>query len=224
VDEDHGQVQQARYELAGPVVGTTRLAQCEAAELVVDDHDPVCELLLHPGEAGRRGAATACCLGSAVDLEQGVLCHAEDRTVSVVKYARLEAERRFLLDALPDLADARVLRITDRYVHGTRMRLRVVHEGDSVVRKLGQKVPRSTSTNEHTTLYLDEAEHALLQALPADELSKTRYVLDGWAFDEHPTGLLLAETEDPGEPWFPYVREVTEDLAFTGAVLARGAR
>jgi hypothetical protein len=141
-----------------------------------------------------------------------------------VKYARLEVERRFLLDALPDLAGARVLRITDRYVHGTRLRLRVVHEGDSVLRKLGQKVPRSTSTNEHTTLYLDEAEHALLRALPADELSKTRYVLDGWSFDEHATGLLLAETEGLAEPWFPYVREVTEDPAFTGGVLARGAR
>lgn len=142
-----------------------------------------------------------------------------------MKYARLEVERRFLLAALPDLTGARQLRITDRYVHGTRLRLRLVEEdGQAPVRKLGQKVPRGVSTNEHTTLYLDSAEHLALLMLPADELRKTRWVLDGWAFDEHQSGLLLAETEGDGEPWFRYVCEVTEEVAFTGGALARGGR
>jgi hypothetical protein len=102
-----------------------------------------------------------------------------------VKYARIERERRFLLDGLPDLAGARVLRITDRYVDGTRLRVRTVEEdGCDVVRKLGQKIPTD---------------------------------------DVHASGLVLAETEGTGEPPFPYVREVTDDVEFTGAWLA-GAR
>ena len=59
-----------------------------------------------------------------------------------LKYAVVERERRYLLEALPDLPGARVLRITDRYLDGTRLRLRRVDEdGCAVVLKLGQKVP-----------------------------------------------------------------------------------
>jgi hypothetical protein len=142
-----------------------------------------------------------------------------------VKYARLESERRFLLAALPDLPVLRVLRITDRYVHGTRLRVRLVEEdGQEPVRKLGQKVrlaEDAPSVNAHTTLYLDAPEFALLAALPAAVLAKKRHFLgDGWVVDVHAGGLVLAETEGTGEPPFSYVREVTEELAYTGGALA----
>lgn len=142
-----------------------------------------------------------------------------------MKYAHLESERRFLLASLPPLDGARVLQIIDRYVHRSRLRVRLVEEaGQDPVRKLGQKErldESAPSVNAHTTLYLDEAEFQLLSALPAAVLRKTRYVLDGWAFDEHETGLLLAETEGPDEPWFGFTREVTDELAYTGGELAK---
>jgi hypothetical protein len=140
-----------------------------------------------------------------------------------VKYARIEKERRFLLDGLPDLPGARVLRITDRYVDGTRLRLRRVEEdGCDPVLKLGQKVPTDEGIA-HTTMYLDRDELNALLQLPAQELHKTRHLLDGWAVDLHPSGLVLAETEGDTEPPFAYVREVTDEVEFTGGALA-GAR
>jgi hypothetical protein len=139
-----------------------------------------------------------------------------------MKYAHVERERRFLLDALPDLSGARVLRITDRYLDGTRLRLRLVEEeGHPAVHKLGQKIRLDgVSTNAHTTMYLTAEEYAGLQHLPGRVLSKTRHLLDGWAFDVHDDGLLLAESEVAADPWFPFVREVTDDEAFSGGRLA----
>lgn len=142
-----------------------------------------------------------------------------------LKYAHVERERRFLLDALPDLAGARVLRITDRYLDDTRLRLRLVEEdGCAPVHKLGQKVRLdSVSTNAHTTMYLSSQEYAGLLQLPGRVLRKTRHLLDGWAFDVHESGLLLAETETDAEPWFPVSREVSDDEAFSGGRLAARA-
>lgn len=139
-----------------------------------------------------------------------------------LKYAHVERERRFLLAELPDLSGARVLRITDRYVEGTRLRLRTVEEeGHPTVHKLGQKIRlEGVSTNAHTTLYLSAAEHAGLTHLPGHELRKTRHLKDHWAFDVHEDGLLLAETETNQEPWFAYVREVTDEVELTGGRLA----
>ena len=142
--------------------------------------------------------------------------------MSSLKYAHVERERRFLLDALPDLRGARVLEIEDRYVDGTRLRLRTVREaGQPVVRKLGQKIRlEGVSVNAHTTLYLSEEEHRVLAVLPARVLRKTRHLKDGWAVDVHASGLLLAETEGDGEPWFAVGREVTDDPAYAGGALA----
>ena len=60
------------------------------------------------------------------------------------KYARVERERRFLLADLPARAAAATpRRITDRYLTGTRLRLRLVEhqDGGGCVYKLTQKVP-----------------------------------------------------------------------------------
>lgn len=139
-----------------------------------------------------------------------------------MKYAHLEREHRFLLDVLPDLSGARVLQITDRYVEGSRLRLRLVEEeGQEPVRKLGHKIRLNTvSTHAHTTLYLDAQEFALLEDLPATSLRKTRYLLGDWAVDVHASGLVLAESETAVVPPFPVVREVTSEVAFTGGALA----
>src|SRR5690349_11823117 len=96
-----------------------------------------------------------------------------------MKYAVVEREHRYvvLTAPAPSLA-VRTLHIDDRYLHGTRLRLRRVEEdGEPDVLKLGQKVrfdAHDPSALAHTTLYLDEGEYHTLVALPADRLRKTR--------------------------------------------------
>ena len=61
-----------------------------------------------------------------------------------LKYAVVERERRFLLASLPD-GVVSTKQIVDRYVTGTRLRLREVREDDgTVIRKLGHKVRLSS--------------------------------------------------------------------------------
>lgn len=149
-----------------------------------------------------------------------------------LKYAVVESERRFLLRSLPAGVE-RTTEIVDRYLVGTRLRLREVVDPDgSVVRKLGHKV-RLTDGPERvacTSVYLDDAEWSLLLALPARVLRKRRHhvLADGVhvAVDELPDGTLLAEI-DGGEqpatgvpPSLDVVREVTAEEAWTGAALA----
>ena len=163
------------------------------------------------------------------------------------KYAVVERERRWLVD--PAVAAdvlgrsdySRRLRIADRYVRGTRLRLRTVtaHDG-AVVTKLGHKVvvdPEPPSRIEHTSLYLDAAEAELLATLPADALTKDRHRFDHGGrtlaldvFTGRHAGLVLVEVDlGAGDgtavapPPFPVVAEVTADHAFTGGALAQMA-
>lgn len=160
------------------------------------------------------------------------------------RYAHVERERRFLLPPAwvgrqLVVPAARVLQIKDRYLRGTRLRLRLVREpGLAPVWKLGQKVRpdrHHPSTVEHTTLYLDDAEVSALLVLPADPLAKTR-TLHPWqgltlaldVFAGPLAGLVLAEVDlgasgvlpSPGPP-LPWLAEVTDDERFTGGNLAR---
>ena len=153
-------------------------------------------------------------------------------TVSL-KYAVVERERRYLLASLP--SGVRSTRdIVDRYVAGTRLRLREVREADgAVVRKLGHKVRLTEGPREIacTNFYLDEAEWSVLAALPARTVRKRRHLVnrDGWqlAVDEHEDGTLVAEIDDAEHPslrvppWLDVIRDVTEDESWTGAALAR---
>lgn len=150
-------------------------------------------------------------------------------------YARVEQERRWRLAALPDgLADGR--HVVDRYVDGTRLRLRRVSAGDRVVWKLGQKVrpdPADPSVVRVTSTYLDEAEAAVLSALPAAVVEKTRWrrgrlVVD--VFAGRLAGLVLAEVEVedlaadvPEVADLTGAVEVTADDRFSGGALARAA-
>lgn len=150
-----------------------------------------------------------------------------------LRYAVVERERRFLLRSLPG-GRASSRQIVDRYVTGTRLRLREVTGDDgTVTRKLTQKVRLGEGSAEVacTTIYLDESEWALLRALPARSLRKRRhlYARDGLrlAVDEHEDGSLVAEIDDGEHPsdvvpaWLDVVREVTEEEAWTGVGLAR---
>ena len=128
------------------------------------------------------------------------------------KYAHPERERRFLLAGVPDEAtDPR--EIVDRYVIGSRMRLRSVTSAtDGTVYKLGHKVrpePDDPGLVMHTSFYLSHDEYDVLAALPAHELRKTRFRVecpDGAmsvdAFHGVLEGLVLAEVDLalPGAP------------------------
>lgn len=126
------------------------------------------------------------------------------------------------------------IEIIDRYVTGTRLRLREVLNGDgTVIRKLGHKVRLTDGPAEVacTNFYLDDEEWAVLSALPATVLRKKRYLVsrDGLciAVDEHEDGSLVAEIDDGDQPsrvipdWLDVVDDVSEDEAWTGARLAR---
>jgi len=153
------------------------------------------------------------------------------------KYARIERERRFLLDRIPEAA-RKIRHITDRYIEGTSLRLREVNqEGLPAVFKLTQKIPQRAGGFQQgfiTNMYLSEGEFSLLCRLPALPLIKRRFSLPPFGVDVFSgplEGLLLAEAEfDSPEaaeacPVPEYVRaEVTSDDRFTGGRLVRASR
>jgi CYTH domain-containing protein len=153
------------------------------------------------------------------------------------RYERPEIERRFLVADLPAPARGGERRtIDDRYLRGTRLRLRRQLHGDgSTAFKLTQKLPRDDGQGTITTIYLAAPEHDVLAALPGDELRKVRHRLGGPlvldVFEAPLHGLLLAEAEfatiEQARAFVPPPichAEVSADERFTGAALARAAR
>ncbi|MEU2956994.1 hypothetical protein ACIOUE_28540 [Streptomyces xanthochromogenes] len=155
------------------------------------------------------------------------------------KYARVERERRFLLAAAPSgsaVNEAR--RIHDRYLVGTRLRLRRVEwAGGGCEFKLTQKVPAAghgVVQGLITNTYLSAAEYDLLASLPAAVLSKTRISVPPLGvdvFDGPLRGLVLAEaeftTDEEAQLFVPphqCVAEVTEDARSTGGRLVETSR
>lgn len=154
-----------------------------------------------------------------------------------LKYAHVERERRFLLQAVPEEVLPLPPRLVyDRYIYGTRLRLRLVEQqGKPPERKLGHKVAGhgTPAPIAHTSLYLDQAEYDALLALPAAELRKSRrplWVGDmAFAVDDFHApldGLVTAEVDlgEDGEmtarvPWSSAV-EITSDERFAGSALA----
>jgi CYTH domain-containing protein len=161
------------------------------------------------------------------------------------KYARFELETRFLLDHVPEAArqDQGWL-INDRYVIGTRLRLRRMEPlgGGDAIFKLGQKdvpAPPDYSRVTITNIYLSPREHDVLAALPSHELRKRRYRLDHAdrvygidVFEDRLVGLILAETSfATTDEWREHrllpdfaVRDVSRDIRFTGGALAATTR
>lgn len=156
-----------------------------------------------------------------------------------LKYANRERERRFLLAAPPSGSVVQTVSITDRYLTGTRIRLRrsteVTRSGENVVYKLTQKLPDPDGgPGLITTMYLTAAEHRAFARLPAAFLSKTRHTVPPLGVDVFEgalDGLILAEAEFPSDkamadftPPPAAVAEVTHDQRFTGGHLAIAAR
>lgn len=152
-----------------------------------------------------------------------------------LKYAVVERERRYRIRQLPDGVSSTV-EIVDRYISGTRLRLREVRSDDgTVIRKLGHKVRLTEGPAEVacTNFYLDDDEWERLATLPARLLRKRRHLVrrDGLlvAVDEHEDGTLIAEIDDGDHPsdlipeWLDVVEDITADEAWTGAGLARTA-
>ena len=156
------------------------------------------------------------------------------------KYAQTEIERRFLLAKLPsDVNTGSFVRITDHYLAGTRLRLRRMASpaDETVALKLAQKYQGDGQPDDSTmitTIYLNEAEYALLAKLGGASLVKRRYryrvdvylySLD--VFEGQLDGLVMLEIEgrpglDIGKLPVPEIaiREVTGDPFFDGGSLS----
>ncbi|MBY8871312.1 hypothetical protein K7640_05575 [Micromonospora sp. PLK6-60] len=155
------------------------------------------------------------------------------------KYARVERERRFLLaEPPPPSAVTKIRKITDRYLTGTRLRLRRADRPDGGCElKLTQKVPIARPGAVQgliTNTYLSPAEYDLLTRLPAAVLTKTRFSVPPLGvdvFDGPLRGLVLAEaeftTDEEAQRFVPpagCVAEVTDDVRFTGGHLVHTDR
>jgi CYTH domain-containing protein len=158
--------------------------------------------------------------------------------VQVPKYAKLEIERRFLVNPAkaPDLTGLPFRRIEDRYLDGTRLRLRAMTDSVTGARDLklckkyeGAAPPAGPIVN----IYLTEPEYAALAVIPAAVVRKRRYRVGDRpfgldVFEGALSGLMLCEAEaeslEAAEALvFPAWagREVTADPFFTGGALAR---
>jgi len=156
-----------------------------------------------------------------------------------MKYARIERERRFLVQQLPDDLSADYQHILDRYIPGTRLRLRRIESpaGETLALKLTQKYLAAEQAAPHTiitNLYLNAAEYALLNVLDGLPLAKRRYThpYSGYryaidVFEGQLLGLILCEIEadsDEGLTAAPIptfaIKEVTDDPFFIGGCLA----
>jgi CYTH domain-containing protein len=156
------------------------------------------------------------------------------------RYARVERERRYLLDGLPPglkLSESHT-QITDNYLTGTRLRLRKVRDPrtNEWTLKLTQKhapEPPDFARTLITNMYLSPYEYEVLSVFEGNELRKNRYRYEheGRLFSVDVflgslRGLVLAETDfDDDEemdafptPAFAFL-DVTRDELFTGASL-----
>ena len=156
------------------------------------------------------------------------------------KYARVERERRYLLQDLPEgltRADPH-LQITDNYISGTRLRIRKVRDPrtNKWTVKFTQKFapnPADFSRTIITNIYLNALEAETLAMFDANEIRKNRYPFEfeGRKFSVDMFlgdlfGLVLAEvsfeTDDEldnyPKPPFALI-DVTNDPLFSGGRL-----
>jgi CYTH domain-containing protein len=157
------------------------------------------------------------------------------------KYARIEYERRFLVDSEFDWKRgtkpySRFLE--DRYLASGRLRVRRIEDSDTghVTFKLTKKFESdSLFAQPVISVGLSLAEYEALVSLPGCDLSKRRYydeycglVFSIDEFHGKLNGLILCEIESESLDGLraarfpPYARwEVTDDPLFTGASLCR---
>ena len=163
-----------------------------------------------------------------------------DSELAEPKYAHLELERRWLVDPAtrPSVDGVLVTLIEDRYIEGTRLRLRQMSRADvgETRWKLTKKYEcEDPAARPIVTAYLTDAEHAVLAALRARILRKRRFhlLVDGryWSLDLFEgalEGLELVECEAKDEAELVALvppawagREVTHDLRYQCGSLAQ---
>lgn len=154
-------------------------------------------------------------------------------------YTVVERERRWLCRQVPRALIRQSFLVRDLYVAETRLRLREMRpvDGGPATLKLSRKADVDESTRLITTIYLPEAEFAVLaSSLSGARLTKVRHrlhapdgvLLSADEFQGELAGLVLAEAELASalalaafpSPAFA-VREVTADPQFTGAWLVK---
>lgn len=158
------------------------------------------------------------------------------------KYARIERERRFLLNDLPEgltRTDPHV-QITDNYITGTRLRIRKVRDPrtNKWTVKFTQKFAPDRSDLSRTIItntYLTALEADTLSVFEANEIRKNRYYLDfgGRRFSVDMflgdlLGLVLAETSFETDDEMKQLQlpsfalaDVTNNEIFTGGRLCQ---
>jgi CYTH domain-containing protein len=155
------------------------------------------------------------------------------------KYARIEWERRFLLNRFPaETVVTRFRHISDRYIEGTTVRLRQQSDNEGrTVFKLTQKLADKGDGARQgliTSIYLTKVEFSIFAKLPARVLTKTRHSVPPFGidvFDGVLSGLVLAEAEFSSAaeaaalvlPSF-IGHEVSDDPRFTGGHLVTTSR
>ena len=164
----------------------------------------------------------------------------QNTVVPESKYARVERERRYLLQDLPEgltRADPH-LQITDNYITGTRLRLRKVREPrtNKWTVKFTQKFAPNAEDLSRTVItntYLNALEAETLSVFNANEIRKNRYYFEfeGRKFSVDMFlgdlfGLVLAEVSFDSDEELDLFRkppfalaEVTDDPVFTGGRL-----
>ena len=165
----------------------------------------------------------------------------QNTIVPASKYARIERERRYLLQDLPEgltRADHH-LQITDNYITGTRLRIRKVRDPrtNKWVVKFTQKFApdrQDLSRTVITNIYLNAQEADTLAVFEANEIRKNRYKFDfaGQRFSVDMFigdlfGLVLAEVSFESDealdnfPLPPFaLADVTNNEVFSGGRLA----
>lgn len=155
------------------------------------------------------------------------------------KYSHIERERRWTVNgsALPDLDNCTSLLIEDRYIDGSRMRLRRMTDECSgeISLKLSKKYDAGSSdARPLVTAYLDAQEYELLLALPGANLAKRRFHVphEGreWSLDlfiDPHEGLALLEIEAEEHELQTLVpppfatKEITDDERYACGSLVR---
>jgi CYTH domain-containing protein len=103
------------------------------------------------------------------------------------KYSHPEIERRWLVETTDglQLSAVRARTIEDKYLSGSRLRLRKICEQSCPpVFKLGKKYEHTESEPESVVnIYLSEAEYQSLSVLPGRTTTKVRYSVEGGALD-----------------------------------------
>jgi len=160
------------------------------------------------------------------------------------KYSRIEYERRFLIapgTEWKSFVESYSKTYEDKYLRGTRLRLRILTDSDT-----GRRVLKLNKKSESLSPYfrnvnrilLSPDEYEFLDQLEGDRLRKTRYyhnhlgrVFSIDVFEGELEGLVLCETEAESLDELMSVElpsfvshEVTEDSFFEGGNLCRTTR